>query len=128
MPKMVRIGPNPGFKPKAGDAGAPLAFAAIKAKGVIEVDYVTAMENVVNSGGMYAVIPEASQGASQSPGIRLPEDMTADELKLTALQLGVDLSKKQMKKSELVKAVRLAMDRVSVLEDGEEDGDVDGAA
>ena len=42
--------------------------------------------------------------------------MTADELKLTALQLGVDLAK-PMKKSDLVKAVRKAMDAVVLMED-----------
>jgi len=115
---MVRVGPNPTYKlPKDTDAAkaAKPIWEKIKAERPMSMSYVSAMDNVKNSGGMYAILPEASAETS-SPGVRMPEEMTADELKLTGLQLGVDLSK-PMKKADLVKAVRIAMDKVQLLED-----------
>ena len=131
--KMVRVGPNPNYKLPAlkdkasqeeKDAWNALkaSWAAVKESRVLTLPYVTAMDNVENSGGMYAILAEKAAETS-SPGVRMPEEMTADELKLTALQLGVDLSK-PMKKADLVKTVRLAMDKVMLLED---DSDEDEA-
>jgi hypothetical protein len=125
--KMVRVGPNPTYKlpkdPEAAKVAKPL-WEQIKGERPKTLPYVTAMENLRNSGGMYAILPEAAP-ATSSPGVRMPEEMTADELKLTALQLGVDLTK-PMKKADLVKTVRLAMDKVQLLVDDSEEED--GAA
>lgn len=116
--KMVRVGPAPGFKPAPAQAET---WAKIKGEQPKTLAYVTAMENVKLSGGMYAILPD--EGAQTvAVGVRMPEDMTRDELVLTALQLGVDMSKKQMKKAELAKAVRLAMEKVALLEDDEDEG------
>lgn len=131
--KMVNVGPNPNYKLPAKDPKADPEKAAawsnlnanwtvIKADRPKRLPYVTAMDNIRNSGGMYAILPEIVPEASVST-VRMPEDMTADELKLTALQLGVDLSK-PMKKADLIKVVRKAMDAVALLED---DPDEDGA-
>jgi hypothetical protein len=122
MVQMVRMGANPSYKlPAEKEQAAALApvWASIKKQAIRTVPYVVAVENAKNSGGMYAILaeekPEASVGA-----IRMPEDMTADELKLTALQLGVDL-RKPMKKADLVAAVRRAMDAVILMDDDSED-------
>lgn len=131
--KMVRVGPNPNYKLPALKANASqedkdawnalkASWAAVKDSRVLTLPHVTAMENIRLSGGMYAILVEAGPEKS-SPGVRMPEEMTADELKLTALQLGVDVSK-PMKKSDLVKAVRIGMDKVMLLED---DSDEDEA-
>lgn len=116
MPKMVKIGPNPAYKPAKGDEQA---FSAVKAAGEKTVSYVTAMEAVRNSGGMYRIVPEASAVAAPAVAVRMPEEMTRDELVLTAIQLGIDTTKKQMKKAELVKAIRLQMDSIQLLDDDE---------
>lgn len=118
MPAMVKVGPNPNYKlPKDAEAAraAKPIWEKIRAEQPKMLDHVTAMENIKNSGGMYAILPEAAPQSTAS-AVRLPEEMTADELKLTALQLGVDL-KKPMKKADLVAAVRRAMDAVQLLED-----------
>lgn len=124
--KMVNVGPNPNYKlPAKKDKATPEDVAAlsaatanwskIKAERPRLLPYVTAVGNIQNSGGMYAILPDAVPEASVG-SVRMPESMTADELKLTALQLGVDLTK-PMKKSDLVKAVRKAMDAVVLMED-----------
>ena len=128
--KMVNVGPNPNYKlPAKKDKATPEEAAAwsntnanwtkIKAERPKLLPYVSAMDNMRNSGGMYAILPDAVPEASVG-SVRMPEDMTADELKITALQLGVDLSK-PMKKSDLVKVVRKAMDAVTLLEDDEDE-------
>lgn len=122
MPKMVKIGPAKGYHPPKGDTQAASEWEKVKARGVLEVDYVNANEALQYGKGMYQILPEAAPetAPTASPGVRLPEQMTRDELVLTALQLGIDLSKKQMKKDELVKAVRLKLDEVQLLADDDE--------
>lgn len=135
MPAMVRIGPAKGYKlpPLKKDAfreetdthkALAAAWEQVKAGGIKEVTAVGANEALQYGRGMYEIVP-ADAAPVASTAIRMPEDMTSDELKLTALQLGVDLSK-PMKKADLVKTVRLAMDKVQLLEDDSEDED--GAA
>ncbi len=130
--KMVRVGPNPNYKlpalkanPSQEDKDAwnalKASWAAVKESRIMSLPYVTAMENLRLSGGMYAILPDAAPVATAS-AIRLPEEMTADELKLTALQLGVDL-RKPMKKADLITAVRKAMDAVQLMDDDDSEGD-----
>lgn len=117
--KMVNVGPNPNFKPAKGEEGV---WAKIKEERPKRLSYVTAMDNIRNSGGMYAILPEAAPAASVS-AIQMPEEMSDAALKLTALQLGIDLSKKNLKRSELVKAVHLAMDAVQFAAEDEDDAE-----
>jgi len=130
MPTSVRIGPAKGYKlpplkkdasREETDAHKALAGAwdQVKAGGVKEVTAVGANEALEYGRGMYEIVPAEAQ-ATAAVGVRMPEDMTADELKLTALQLGVDVSR-PMKKTDLVKTVRLAMDKVQFLEDDSEE-------
>jgi hypothetical protein len=117
--KTVRVGPNSGFKPSPEQKDA---WDKVKSGHPMVLSYTTAMENVKNSGGMYAILPEDAPTVSAT-AVLMPEDMTRDALILTALQMGVDVSKKQMKKADLVKAIRLKMDDVQLLDDDEgEDG------
>lgn len=117
--KELRIGPNPAFKPTPEQKDV---WEKVKTGRPMVLSYTTAMENVKNSGGMYAVLPDVVQ-AAPATAVLMPEEMSRDALILTALQMGVDVSKKQMKKAELVKAIRLKMDEVQLLDDeGEEPG------
>jgi hypothetical protein len=120
MAKIVRIGPNPNFRPSKDQAAD---WALIKGQAPKQMTYVSAMENVKLSGGMYAILPDPQTGPSIGMAIRMPEEMTRDELTLTALQLGIDMTRKQMKKAELIKAVRLKMDAVVLLDDDDEETD-----
>jgi hypothetical protein len=133
MVALVRVGPNPNYKlPAKKDRATPEEAAAwaeiskvwdsIKGEQPKMLPHVCAIENTKNSGGMYAILTESEAPAATA--ILMPEQMTADQLKLTALQLGVDLSK-PMKKADLIKAVRKAMDAVQVSDD---DADEDDAA
>lgn len=133
MVAMVKVGPNPAYKLPAKKANATAEEAAaysaleaawkqIKGESPKNLPYVTAVENMRNSGGMYAILPEAAPAASVS-AIQMPEEMSDAALKLTALQLGIDLSKKNLKRSELVKAVHLAMDAVQFAAEDEDDAE-----
>ena len=130
MPVMVKIGPAKGYKlpslkpgASADDAAAHknlvASWDAIKAGGVKEVPIVGANEALQLSKGMYEILA-AEEAPKTATAILMPEDMSPDELKLTALQLGVDL-KKPMKKAELVALVRKAMDNVQLLDDDSEE-------
>lgn len=132
--KIVRVGPNPAYKlPAKPDAKATAEaiaawraleanWAAVKESRVLNLPYVTAMDNVRNSGGMYAILPEAEAPGAVAAGIKMPEDMSADELKLTALQLGINMQK-PMKKAALIAAVRSAMDAVQIIDDEEDEAE-----
>lgn len=113
MPAMVRIGPNPAFKPE-NDADKA-ALAAAKAKGPFETDYVNAMEAVKNSRGLYILIVEEAKTMA-SAGPRALEDMTNDELKQMMLVAGVT-PQKQMKRPEVIKAIRLSMEKVEIIDE-----------
>lgn len=107
---LVSIIPDPDFKP---DAGTKLQFQAVKEKGEISgLPYPTAMENIKNSGGMYKIKAAADEQAVTQP--LTFEQMGNDELKVYMLRLGIE-PQKQMKRSEIIKAIRLKMDAVEVV-------------
>lgn len=113
MPKMVHIAANPAFKPENSMQKAD--FDALKKKGTMEVSYVTAMENIRNSGGMIA-LKVADAALPQAQGIKALEDMDLVELKQMMLIAGV-VPQKQMKKTEVIAAIRKKLDAVEVVED-----------
>lgn len=94
MPAMVKLAPNPAFK---ATEETKADYDAAKAKGVMVVEYVTAMENIANSGGMYAIVAENAEAPASSVP-RLLEDMTLDELKIMMLSLGIKTEKKMARK------------------------------
>ncbi|PZQ99206.1 MAG: hypothetical protein DI533_00415 [Cereibacter sphaeroides] len=111
MPRMVKIEANPDFK--ADDAGEKEAFAKIKKARPIEVDYVTAMENVSQSGGMYRIQPETTQ---TEVVVRNLEDMTTEELKIQMLAVGVT-PQKQMKRAEVISAIRIKLSEIEIADE-----------
>jgi len=108
---MTSIIPNPNFTPTAGQK---LQFQAIKELGEISnIPITTAMENVKNSGGMYMIKPAAEEQAIKPLAF---EDMGNDELKVYLLRLGIE-PQKQMRRAEIIKAIRLKMDAVEIIAD-----------
>lgn len=112
MPKLVKIGPNPAFKP--ADADQKAAFEAAKKKGAFTVPYVTAAENIKRSGGMFQFIQE--QEAPAEIETQRLEDKPTDELKVMMLSLGIK-TEKQMRKSDIIMLIRKKLDEVEVIED-----------
>lgn len=103
---------DPNFKAESDEQKA--ALAAAKARGPLErVSMVTARENIRLSGGLYKIKPEAT--AEVAPVLDL-DAMSNDELKMMMLRIGVN-PQKQMKRAEVIKAIRLKMEAVTITED-----------
>lgn len=109
MPKMVSIYANPAYD-KRNDP----VYAAIKKSGSKKVPYQTALENIRNSEGRYAIEPE-KRDKPQRINTEL-EDMTNDDLKVMLLSLGIKTEKK-MKKSDVITSIRTKLADVEILED-----------
>ncbi len=112
MPQMVKLAANPAFK---ATEETKAAYAHAKQQGQMLVDYVTAMENIQNSGGMYAIVPEGP--VAQTPmAPRSLDDMDLSELKVMMLNLGVKTDK-QMKKTDVIRLIKAKMDDIDIVED-----------
>jgi len=109
MPKMVKLELNPAYKPKDGDdmKAVKKRLAAMR-----PVSYVTALENIRNSGGMLRI---ASSEPRVEPKMQL-EDMPTDQLKVMMLSAGATPSKKMMSRDEIIKVIRTKMDAFEVVE------------
>jgi hypothetical protein len=114
MPTTVKLAVNPSFK--AESQAQKDALAAAKSKGAIECDYVTAMENIRLSGGLYAIVTQ--EAVATTPGPRRLEDMDSDELKAMMLTAGV-VPQKQMKRAEVIKAIRLKLEGIKIVDEDE---------
>lgn len=114
MPAMVKLAANPNYK--ATTQEDDLVYKEIKKKGAVLVDYVTAMENVANSRGMYAVVPESGQPQKAEP--RRIEDMTGEELKVTMLSLGIK-TEKQMKRVDVIRLIQSKLAEIDIVDGGE---------
>lgn len=112
MPKMVKLAANPAFQP-ATDADKA-ALAAAKAKGPVEYDYVTAMENVANGNGLYVIVPDVAETQSMAP--RRLEDMSLEELKVMMLSLGIK-TEKQMRRADVERLIRSRMAEIDIVEE-----------
>lgn len=112
MPKMVKLAANPAFKPATDEDKA--ALAAVKAKGAVEYDYVTAMENVANSRGLLVVVPDVAETQAMAP--RRLEDMSLEELKIMMLSLGIK-TEKQMRRADVERLVRSRMAEIDITEE-----------
>lgn len=113
MPKMVSIHANPVYENKR-DPG----YAAIKKAGSKKVPYQTALENIRNSEGRYAIEPE-KRDKPQRINTEL-EDMSLDDLKVMMLSLGIK-TQKVMKKSDVVTSIRTKLADVEIVEDDDEE-------
>lgn len=112
MPVLVKLAPNPAFKPTDETKDA---FDYAKRKGVFQIDYVTAMENIENSNGMYQIVAESAEAPAASVPRRL-EDMTLDELKIMMLSLGIKTEKKMARK-DVEALVRSRMAEVEITDE-----------
>lgn len=112
MPLEATLGVNPSYKPV--EKAQIAAYEIAKKKGNFKTDYANAMECLRNSDGLYRIVPE--DAAPVAAGPRLLEDMTSEELKIMMLQSGVT-PQKQMKRAEVIKAIRIAMDAVTIEDD-----------
>lgn len=112
MPKLVTLAANTAFK---ATEETKAAFEAAKKKGPLVMDYVTAMENIQNSGGMYAIVPEGPVAPSPMAPRSL-DDMDLTELKVMMLSLGVK-TEKQMKKTDVVRLIKAKMAEIDIVED-----------
>jgi hypothetical protein len=110
MNRMAKIGPNKAFQP--ADEAEAAVFETVKARGVLEVPYVTAMENIHNARGMYAIVPEPKPGQVTAPEL---EDMDRDTLLPMLLQLGVT-PQRSMTKAQIIKSIRTKLALVQVAE------------
>lgn len=112
MPQMVKLAANKAFK-TTRETEADYALA--KKQGEVLVDYVTAMENIQNSGGMYAIVPEGPVAPSPMAPRSL-DDMDLTELKVMMLSLGIK-TEKQMKKADVVRLIKAKMEEIDIVED-----------
>lgn len=110
MPLMVKIKPNPDYKPSPA---TKKAFEDVKAAGTKTAAWVTAIEAIRNSDGMYVMEQEEAAPAAEPRSL---DDMPIEELKVMMLSLGVK-TEKQMKRSDIVRLIRLKLDEVEVIED-----------
>lgn len=110
MPKMVTVVPDPTFSPS--NAEEKKRYEGLKPQ---TVAWVQAIENVRAFKGMLMIAEEApSQGEAS---IRRLEDMSAEELKIMMLTLGIRPTKKKMDRSEIITSIRTKMDALEVEED-----------
>jgi hypothetical protein len=91
MPKMVIIEPNPDFKP--GGAAEKEAWSEVKNDRPREVAFLTAMENIRNSGGMYRITDTTPPGAEAMhlPAVPALQDMRVVDLLAMAAGAAVDV-------------------------------------
>lgn len=76
-------------------------WAALKAQPEMEVNFVTAIENVRLSKGAYEiVVPEEANNAPEMPEFN-PETMSRGQLVAAAMQFGVTLSKPNVQTEDL---------------------------
>jgi hypothetical protein len=109
----VTLIPNPDFKPETEAQKA--AFVAAKKAGPVErVPMVTAVENIKLSGGMYMI--KADVAPAPSVATMDLDSMATEELKLMMLRVGVT-PQKQMKRPEVIKAIRLKLEEIDIADD-----------
>lgn len=109
MAATMKIKVNPDYTPQAGEEAA---YAAAVAKGAVEMDTTTAMENVQNGRGFYVLVSEEADATVLAP--RRLEDMTLDELKVMMLSLGIK-TEKQMKRVDVERLIRDRMDEIDIV-------------
>lgn len=111
----VTLIPNPDYETTS--PADKLTFADVKKRGALErVPMSTARENMRLSGGMYKIKPEAEAGPSVQTAAMSLDDMSSEDLKLMMLRVGVT-PQKQMKRPEVIKAIRLKLAEVEVEDD-----------
>ena len=113
MPKLVKIHANPVYENKRDQE-----YQAIKKGGVLTVPYQTALENIRLSQGRFAIAPEKKEKPARI-NTEL-EEMSADDLKVMLLSLGIK-TQKTMKKSDVITSIRTKLAGVEIVDDGDEE-------
>lgn len=111
MPAMVEIEITPGWKPSNDDERA--ALDAAKKAHLKPMDYVTAMENIRLSKGMYRLKPAAPKGTVKVETNL--DDMSNQELMMMFLNLG-GKTKKRMTREGLLISVRKKLDEIEIVD------------
>jgi hypothetical protein len=109
VPKTVTIELDPSWKPKT--AKDKQIAASVKP---VQVSYVSAMEAVKLSGGMYRIKPE---GAAPLPSAPSLQELPTEELKRMYVAMGGRMSDKPLKRSEIITFITQKMDALEVIED-----------
>lgn len=111
----VTLIPNPNFEPAS--AAEKATYAEIVKKGAMErVPMVTARENIRLTGGMYAIKAEAEAGPSAPTAALSLDDMSNEDLKIMMLKVGIT-PQKQMKRPEIIKAIRIKLAEVEIVDE-----------
>jgi hypothetical protein len=113
MPVMLKVGPNP--KPTAAMLKDP-DWAAISTEAPRELPYQTAMQNVVYSRGMYAILPNTPTAPAPQKAAPDLESMSVEQLKLMMANLGVK-TEKRMTKMQVIQTIRQKLDQVEIADD-----------
>lgn len=117
MPKMVKIAANPDWRAAGSPeekAAASAAMTAIKKAGPVEVSYLTAIENIRTSGGMYRILPDVAPVK-----VKVDTDLnelSMQELKVMMLNLGVK-TEKQMARRDVIALIERKLDDVQIVDD-----------
>lgn len=109
MPKMVKVVPNPDFKPSTPEEKK--VFQGLKPH---TVSYIQARENMRAFRGM--LIAEIDDPREPEPGYVPLEKRPIEELKVMMASLGVRTEKK-MSKAEVITVIRAKLDDIEVTDD-----------
>ena len=111
----VTLIPNPNFEPASPEQKK--IFEDVKKRGPLDrVAYVVAIDNMKLSGGMYMIKPEGQAEASVPTLALSLDDMSSEDLKIMMLKLGI-VPQKQMKRPEVIKAIRIKLAEVEITDD-----------
>ena len=119
--KMVDIQPVPEPKSFKDVKFTKIEWEGAAKLGKIRCPYVTAMENIRQSKGLYQIVPDKLPEVELKVGGLSLDEMSNVELKLLALKMGVTIRKKNISRSDLVGLVKSKMDEIEVTDDEEED-------
>lgn len=123
MPKTVELEINLSYKPETPEQKAAYQAArddmARRTRGgkKFRVSYVSAIEAMKNSGGIYK-IAEKEPSTGQVSFVRL-EDQSTEDLKMMMVQLGANQQalQKKMKRSDVIEYIRRKLSEIPVSEE-----------
>lgn len=111
MPKLVKVAASDDYKPANAEAKA--AYEAAKKAGVKSMPYVTAMENIKLSDGMFKIVAEEQ---ALSVSVQSLEDKSNEELKVMLVSLGIK-TEKQMRRPDIIRLIRSKLEDIEVIDE-----------
>lgn len=115
MPLVVKVVPDPDWKPEGTEAEKSAQMAIYKGLKPLEMAYTQAVENVQAHKGRLKIVKKEDEKAA--PAMVPLEDRSLQDLKEMMLSLGVK-TEKQMTRSQVIQVIRKKLDAVEVVEDG----------